>query len=122
MLLLGHGFQGDLRVGHRFLQKLLLQRHHKHAQNMAAHCNWNHIAVRMHQISHQAHHIKAITRLHGILILPLDILALLCVVGVLELSQRRLLFAVVSSIIFHGKLHGHVKSFPLRGLLTNSNQ
>lgn len=71
---------------------------------MAAHCNWNHIALRVHQISHQAHHIKAIALLHGVPILPLDILALLCVVGLLELSQRRLLFAVESSNFFHGKL------------------
>lgn len=48
----------------------------------------NYITLRMHEISHETHHIKAVAVLDGIFILPLDIFALLCLVGLRELPER----------------------------------
>lgn len=85
--MLGHGVQSDIRVGNCLLQELLLQCHHKHAQNLVVHRHWHHITVRMHEVPHETLDIKAIAILDGVFILSFDFFSLLRMVGLLELFK-----------------------------------
>lgn len=78
--LLGHGVQSDVRVRHSFLQELLLQCDFKYAKNLAAGGGRRHITLRMHQISHETHHIKPTALFHGVPVQSLHIFALLWMV------------------------------------------
>lgn len=55
---------------------------------MVVDCNWNHITLRMYQASYEINHIKTTALLDGIFVLFINILALLRMVGVLELHKR----------------------------------
>jgi hypothetical protein len=72
---------------------------------MVVNCDWNHIIIRMYKISYEITHIKTTASLDGISLLPIDIFALLRMVGLSQLPKRRLLFTMESSNIFHGKLN-----------------
>lgn len=102
--LLGHGVQSDVRVRHRFLQEFLLQCYFQHAQDLAAGCGRRHITVRMHQISHETHHIKPNALFHGVSVHSLDILPLLWMVGLSQLLQRWFLLTMEPPNILYGKL------------------
>lgn len=86
--MLGHGFQSDIRERNSFVQKLLLQCDPQHTQDLAADYHWYHISLRMYQISHETFHITTTSDVDGVSLLSVDLLALLCVVGLRELPER----------------------------------
>lgn len=94
-------FRRDLRVWNRFIQTLLLQRHQEHIQDMA---NGDRVpvhVVRMHQMARLPVAVFAAALFHGPAVHHVHLLALLFLVDLYKLLQRRLLLAVELSTIFY---------------------
>lgn len=88
MFLLGYGIQGSIRVRGSGLQAHVLQCHTEHIQNVAADSVRCYRTVRVHQTSHRANTATASALFYASIVQSVNILPLLCVVGVYELLQR----------------------------------
>lgn len=103
VLVLGHSVQGYVRVGHRLVQAHVLQCHAEYAENLDAGGGGHYIDVRMLQVAGVADNDEQSALFDDCAVCDVDILALLRLVGVHQLLQRRILQPMESSVIFHGK-------------------
>lgn len=96
-------FFRNLRIGHCVLQAHVLQRNPKHDEDVAADRGGGDITVRVYQVSDPA--VAAGSRpVHDDCAVPaVDLFALLRLVGVPQLLQRRVLQPVEPSAVLHGE-------------------
>lgn len=110
LLLLGHGVQRNVRVRDRLLQAHVLQRHAEHDEDVAVDRGRCDLTIRMHQISDAAIAPESSSLHDDRAFHAIDLLALLRVVGVSQLLQRRVLQSVESSTVFHD-YRAHINQF-----------
>jgi len=103
LLLLGHRLQGTLRVGRGRLQAHVLQCHAQQLQDVDSDRVRRDCPVRVHQEANRPDPPAARAVLDAPALPALDILALLRLVGVHQLLQRRLLQSVESPALLHGE-------------------
>lgn len=99
-------------VGHCQLQALIFQCNGEYNENMDFNSDCYYYIVRMCETFSQPNDCQICAIFHAILILPINIFTLLCMVGLCQLLQRRLLQPMEPSNVFYGKY------FPIECILS----